>query len=108
MNLNRISVLSTANLLAFFAAVHSMAYAQSPDVTTDQKPSFTQGEAQTDIAKLYQWMGSNPRIANVGTIKSTDGKEWTVPAKTHFQSATRAAESVQRSQRSHTRRYRKR
>lgn len=92
MNLNRIRVLSTVNLLAFFAAVPSMAYAQAPDVATDQKPSFTQGEAQTNITKLYQWTGGNPRTANVGTIKSGDGKEWTVPAKTHFQSATQAAD----------------
>lgn len=93
MNRNRISVLtSTATLLVSFAAVHSIADAQHPEAKTDQKPSFTQGEALTDIIKLYQWSGNNPRTANVGTIKSADGTEWTVPAKTHFQSATKAAD----------------
>ncbi|QDT00758.1 hypothetical protein [Adhaeretor mobilis] len=93
MNRNRIGALtSTATLLAICAAVHSIADAQQSNVKSDQQPSFTQGEAQTDITKLYQWTGNNPRTANVGTIKSADGAEWTVPAKTHFKSATKAAD----------------
>jgi len=90
MNGNRTSFLTTATLLAIFAAVPAIAHAQSPDAKTDPKPSFTQGEARTNITKLYQWTGNNPRTANVGTIKAADGTEWTVPAQTHFKTATKA------------------
>lgn len=82
---------TTAILLAIMAAPHPIADAQERD-TTPVPPSFTQGEAQSDVTRLYQWKGDNPRTANVGTIKSADGIEWTVPAKTHFQSATQAAD----------------
>ncbi|MCM2374617.1 hypothetical protein [Aporhodopirellula aestuarii] len=85
-----IAVVTTVLLVAI-AAPHPIADAQEWDVTPVQ-PSFTQGEAQSGIIKLYQWKGNNPRTANIGTIKSADGAEWTVPAKTHFQSATKAAD----------------
>ena len=55
-------------------------------------PSFTQGEATSDIVTLFQWKGPNPRTAKVGTIMSEDGETWTVPGKTHFESATKASD----------------
>ncbi|QDS87171.1 hypothetical protein EC9_13480 [Rosistilla ulvae] len=55
-----------------------------------EQPSFTQGEAQSDVVTLFQWTGANPRTAKVAKIKSTDGRQWTVPARTHFQSAPKA------------------
>jgi hypothetical protein len=82
----------TVALLLGFATVHSGASAQSPDVPNNQEPSFTQGEAKANLTMLYQWRGNNPRTANVGTITASDGTEWTVPAKTHFQSANKAAD----------------
>ncbi|MCO8121522.1 hypothetical protein NHH03_07230 [Stieleria sp. TO1_6] len=93
MNGKLIHVLtSTATLLAIIAAVSSKAHSQSPDGKSDREPSFTQGEVRTGITKLYQWTGNNPRTANVGSIQAADGTKWTVPAKTHFQSATKAAD----------------
>ena len=56
------------------------------------QPSFTQGEATADIKTLFQWKGPNPRTAKVGNITSADGKTWTVPGKTHFESATKAGD----------------
>ncbi|WP_372719850.1 hypothetical protein [Novipirellula sp.] len=85
------TAIATTVLLAINAVTHPIADAQERNDTPVQ-PSFTQGEARSDIVKLFQWKGNNPRTANVGTIKSEDGTEWTVPAKTHFQSATKAAD----------------
>lgn len=58
--------------------------------TTDLLPSFTQGEATSNITQLYKWTGNNPRTANFATIRSTDGTQWTVPAKTNFQTVKAA------------------
>ncbi|QDU82536.1 hypothetical protein Pla110_42940 [Polystyrenella longa] len=58
--------------------------------TESSLPSFTQGEAQTAVKTLFDWKGSNPRTSKVGTIKLSDGRQWTVPAKTHFQSGPKA------------------
>jgi hypothetical protein len=44
--------------------------------------SVSQGKATTVISNLYTCTGG--RLAGVGTIKSTDGKSWTVPALTNF------------------------
>ncbi|TWT67498.1 hypothetical protein CA85_23490 [Allorhodopirellula solitaria] len=79
----------TAVLLGMIGVAQPIADAQQPD-TTSVQPSFTQGEAQSGITMLYQWKGNNPRTANVGTITSPDGREWMVPAKTHFQTAMKA------------------
>ena len=60
--------------------------------TQIEKPSFTQGEAASGIVTLFNWTGPNPRTAKVGTITSSDGKQWTVPAETHFQSGPKAGD----------------
>ncbi|TWU40227.1 hypothetical protein Q31b_35720 [Novipirellula aureliae] len=92
MNRQSFSIaVATSVLLGVIAATPPIADAQERDATPVQ-PSFTQGEAQSGITMLYQWKGNNPRTANVGTIKSADGAEWTVPAKTHFHAATKAAD----------------
>jgi len=76
----------------FSSCLAAIVLAMGPAVAFAQQPSFTQGEAQDDISTLFDWKGVNPRTANVGTIKSSDGREWTVPAKTHFQNGPKAAD----------------
>lgn len=49
--------------------------------------SVTQGLAKTTISSLYSCSGG--RITSVGTITSTDGKVWVVPAETDFQNAVK-------------------
>jgi hypothetical protein len=44
--------------------------------------SVTQGVAKTTISSLYSCAGG--RVTAVGTITSTDGKIWTVPAENNF------------------------
>ncbi|WP_044301953.1 hypothetical protein [Rhodopirellula sallentina] len=57
-----------------------------------QPPSFTQGEADSNISTLFDWKGANPRTAKVGSIESSDGLQWTVPAKTSFLAGSKAAD----------------
>lgn len=45
--------------------------------------SVSQGPAETITASLSDC--SNGRVAGIGTIKSEDGKTWTVPAEVNFQ-----------------------
>ncbi|TWU07403.1 hypothetical protein [Allorhodopirellula heiligendammensis] len=84
-----ISTPGLAALLGIIAAAVPIAHAQESGVPPVE-PSFTQGEAQSDISTLFEWKGENPRTANIGTIRSDDGVEWTVPAKTHFGTAMKA------------------
>lgn len=58
-------------------------------VTTSYKGtgSITQGIAKTTISSLYSCSGG--RVTSVGTITSSDGKVWTVPAETDFSAATK-------------------
>jgi hypothetical protein len=49
--------------------------------------SVTQGIGKTTINSLYNCSGG--RVTSVGTITSTDGKLWTVPAETNFSTATK-------------------
>ena len=57
-----------------------------------EQPSFTTGPARTDVANLFDCPGSRARVSPVGTIRSDDGKQWTVPAETHFQTVPKAAD----------------
>ncbi len=54
--------------------------------------SFTQGRAQTTNPRIFECHGSHARVSAVGTIKSDDGKHWTVPAHTHFQTAPKVVD----------------
>lgn len=44
--------------------------------------SITQGFTNMQFQNIYKCVGG--RTTNTGVIKSTDGKEWTVPAETNF------------------------
>ena len=71
------------------AAQNSVDSQTKPD---PMQPSFTQGEAKTDVVTLFDWKGANARTSKTGTIMSPDGQQWTTPAKTHFQSGPKAAD----------------
>tara|TARA_R110001599_G_scaffold279944_1_gene481188 strand:- start:437 stop:1381 length:945 start_codon:yes stop_codon:yes gene_type:complete len=59
--------------------------------TLAQQPSFTKGPATQIDAGLFD-CGGRGRISAVGSIRSDDGKTWTVPAATRFRTATKAAD----------------
>lgn len=50
--------------------------------------SFSQGRGAVTITKLYDCAGGRP--TPVGTVKSSDGKTWTVPASNQFQTGVKA------------------
>ena len=56
--------------------------------------SVTQGPGTKTIDNLYKCPVDVPnhRISAVGTIKSLDGKTWTVPAETAFQTGPKGAD----------------
>lgn len=54
-----------------------------------EKPSFSKGVAK-QIKPSLNNCGGRSRISAVGEIQSEDGKIWTVPAKTHFETAFKA------------------
>lgn len=56
-----------------------------------QQPSFTKGPARQIDPGLFD-CGSRGRVSAVGSITSEDGKQWTVPAPTHFKTASKAAD----------------
>lgn len=56
-----------------------------------QDPSFTTGLATEINPGLFD-CGERSRVSAVGTIKSDDGAEWTVPAATNFETAEKAAD----------------
>ncbi len=58
---------------------------------TAKDASYSTGLAQETQAGLVD-CGSGSRISAVGTITSNDGKAWTVPAKTHFDTAPKATD----------------
>lgn len=72
-------------LLVAAAAVVSVATAAAAD-----KASFSQGRGTTVIPKLHECAGGRP--TPVGTVKSSDGKTWTVPAGNNFQAGPKAAD----------------
>ncbi|MBK19049.1 MAG: hypothetical protein CMM52_09485 [Rhodospirillaceae bacterium] len=59
-----------------------------------QSPSFTKGPGEITNKGLYQCKSSfgwsRGRVSAVGKITSEDGKEWIVPAETHFLTARKA------------------
>lgn len=54
------------------------------------KASFSQGRGTVTVAKLYECAGGRP--TPVGTVKTNDGKTWTVPAENQFQAGVKAAD----------------
>lgn len=44
--------------------------------------SITQGSTNTQVEIIYECVAGRP--TDIGVIKSTDGKQWTVPASTNF------------------------
>lgn len=56
------------------------------------EPSFTRGPAQTIDPGLYRCPTARSRVSAVGRIRSSDGKQWIVPAETHFRTAPKAAD----------------
>lgn len=56
-----------------------------------EQPSFSTGAATVTNPGIFD-CGFFARTSAVGTITSEDGKAWTVPAKTHFQSGPKAAD----------------
>ena len=70
--------------------------AKAPAANADPaiERSVTQGRAKTVIPNLFRCTEkvANHRISAVGVITSTDGKVWTVPAETAFQSGTKGAD----------------
>ena len=56
-----------------------------------QEATFTTGLAKTIDAGLID-CGGRARVSAVGEIASDDGVIWTVPAATHFKSATKASD----------------
>ncbi len=56
-----------------------------------EQPSFSTGVAQ-EINSGLKDCGARSRISAVGEIKSEDGKVWTVPAKTNFETAAKATD----------------
>jgi hypothetical protein len=55
-------------------------------------PTFTTGLAQTTVSNIYECQQSRARPSPVGSIRSDDGSQWVVPAKTNFQTAMKAVD----------------
>lgn len=55
------------------------------------EPSFSKGAAKQTQANLIE-CGGRSRPSAVGEIQSEDGKEWSVPASTHFKTAAKATD----------------
>lgn len=72
------------SVLTFFFTNHSV----KSQGTYTGTGSVTQGLATTTATNLFPGCAGG-RITAVGTINSTDGKAWVVPAETNFTSATR-------------------
>jgi hypothetical protein len=79
---------ATAGALAFFVMALASPACLSQAASSR---SITQGRAQTQIENMFECPGGSlVRPAGFGTIKSTDGKMWTVPADTKFRDGRRA------------------
>ena len=76
------------------AAQSTTARAKAPAAVEDGGRSVTQGRAKTIIDNLYRCTEkvNNHRISAVGAITSTDGKVWTVPAETVYQTGPKGAD----------------
>jgi len=77
-------------------AQSTTARATTPAASADPvvERSVTQGRAKIVIENLYRCPEkvNNHRISAVGTITSTDGKVWTVPAETVYQTGPKGAD----------------
>jgi hypothetical protein len=69
----------------------ALALIASCNMAFAQQPSFTKGRALTTDPGLFN-CGPSARVSAVGTIKSEDGKMWTVPADTNFKTAPKASD----------------
>lgn len=56
-----------------------------------EQPSFSAGAAKVSDPGIFD-CGFFARVSAVGTIRSEDGKTWTVPADTHFGTGPKAAD----------------
>ncbi|GJL63478.1 MAG: hypothetical protein NPIRA04_21320 [Nitrospirales bacterium] len=86
---------SNGEQLAFrltMIVVAFVAFIFPQNVMAEEMPSFTKGLAQTVKSGLYVCPETQARVSAVGKISAEDGKEWMVPAKTHFQSAEKASD----------------
>ncbi|WP_454062654.1 hypothetical protein [Candidatus Nitrospira salsa] len=81
---------SAFRLTIIVVALVAFIFAQN--VMAEEMPSFTKGLAQTVESGLYVCPDTQARVSAVGKISAEDGKEWMVPAKTHFQSAEKASD----------------
>jgi len=92
--------MTRSNLLLSFsgalvaAAVFTVVFAVDAMAETPVARSVTQGRAKTVIDNLFRCTVkvSNHRISAVGTITATDGKVWTVPAETAYQTGAKGAD----------------
>lgn len=88
---NYTMTISTVRLATILPMTLLSASLFSHQSMASEAPSFTTGVAKTTITNLVE-CGRRSRVSGVGTITSDDGKEWTVPAATHFATATKAAD----------------
>lgn len=88
MKLNLFGAISLS-IMMFIACKTTDVDNSSTITTTTYKGtgSVTQGIGKSTINSLYSCSGG--RVTSVGTITSTDGKLWTVPAETNFSTATK-------------------
>jgi hypothetical protein len=88
MKLNLFGAISLS-IIVFTACKTTEVDNSSTNTTTTYKGtgSVTQGIGKTTISSLYSCSGG--RVTAVGTITSTDGKVWTLPAETDFLTGTK-------------------
>ncbi|MPW37376.1 hypothetical protein [Vibrio sp. B1Z05] len=89
---NRVITLSSVLLLATGCSPSPDVIASSNVNEYKGSASITQGLAKTIEANLFDCDNGRSRVAGVGEITDADGKVWTVPAKNHFASATKAVD----------------
>lgn len=86
------TVISNWKSVGAAAFAFAMTISLSGGVQAQDTPSFTTGPAKTIHPGLFECHGARARVSPVGTIRSDDGRLWVVPADTHFQTATKAAD----------------
>ena len=87
----------SAAFAALLALIGSAILAGQSDAQTSAAGgrSVSQGRAKTIIENLYKCPNEaapNRRVVAVGSITSSDGKTWTVPAETSFEKGPKAAD----------------
>ncbi len=88
-----LAILCCAAFMTAHAAAQTRAKTSAAADGTIER-SVTQGRAKTIIDNLFRCTEkvNNHRVSAVGTITSTDGKTWTVPAETVFQTGAKGAD----------------